>query len=44
MTVESGERSEVLIAREPFRLEPSDLTCGCGLLRYGVTADDPAHR
>ena len=42
-TAEIGKRGEVLIAREPLRLEAPALTCRCGLLDDRVTADDPAH-
>ena len=39
-----GERNKVLIIRKPLRLEASHLAGGGGLLRCGVTTDNPAHR
>ena len=41
---EIGERGEVLITRQPLRLEAPHLAGGGRLLRHGPTADNPAHR
>src|SRR5680860_1450664 len=43
-TGEIGEHGEVLIIREPLRLEPAHLAGGGCLLRCSTTANDPAHR
>jgi len=44
LTTQFGESGEVLIARQPFRLEASDLTRLCGLPGDSMTIDNPAHR
>src|SRR5680860_1842169 len=43
-TGEIGEHGEVLIIREPLRLEPAHLAGGGCLLRCSTTANDPAMR
>ncbi len=41
---EISERDKVLLVRKPLRLEAPHLAGGGGLLRCGVTTDNPAHR
>jgi hypothetical protein len=40
---ETGERGEVLVTREPFRLEPPHLAGRGRIALDGLAADEPAH-
>ena len=44
LTAEIGKRGEIVIARQPFRLKASNLTCRCRLPGDRMTTDNPAHR